>query len=80
MTVPAPIYPADLKKKKVKGQAVISVNITKTGFVLDAALKSATDPAFGQAALVAVRQWWFLPPVRDDVPSGAKADIPINFN
>ncbi len=80
MVHPAPIYPADLKKKKVKGQAVISVNITKTGFVLDAALKSATDPAFGQAALVAVRQWWFLPPVRDGVPSGAKADIPINFN
>jgi TonB family protein len=80
MVHPSPIYPPALKKRGIKGKAVISVNVTSTGFVLDAALKSATDPAFGQAALVAVRQWWFLPPIKDGVPSGTRADIPINFN
>ncbi len=80
MVHPSPIYPAVLKKKRIKGSAVVSVRITNTGFVVDASLKSATDPAFGQAALVAVRQWWFLPPVKDGIATGTKADIPISFN
>jgi TonB family protein len=77
---PSPLYPPDLKKRRVKGSAVISVRITNRGYVIEASVKSATDLAFGQAALVAVRQWQFLPPIKDGVPMAAKADIPFNFN
>jgi TonB family protein len=42
-------------------------------------VKSATDPAFGEAALRAVRIWRFLPKVKDDNPVETKVDIPIVF-
>jgi TonB family protein len=77
---PSPLYPPDLKSRKVKGSAVISVRITNRGYVIEASVKSATDVAFGQAALVAVRQWQFLPEIKDGVPKAAKVDIPFTFN
>jgi TonB family protein len=77
---PSPIFPADLKKKNVKGSAVVTVRINQLGYVIEASVKSATEAAFGEAALVAVRQWQFLPPIKDGRPSGLSFDVPINFN
>lgn len=77
---PSPIFPSALKNKNAKGKVMISVRITRFGYVVDASVKSATGPAFGQAALVAVRQWQFLPPIKNGVPSGLAFDVPVNFN
>jgi TonB family protein len=76
---PPPEYPPALRKANIKGQAVISGRIVANGEVLDPVVKSATDPAFGQAALDAVKQWRFLPRVKDDYPVETKADLPIVF-
>ncbi|HEY4988778.1 MAG TPA: energy transducer TonB, partial [Opitutaceae bacterium] len=76
----APLYPAALKKSGLKGQAVISVRIDSKGSVDDPVIKSASDPAFGAAALAAIREWRYLPRVKDGNPVETKADVPFVFS
>lgn len=44
-----------------------------------ALLKSATDPAFGEAALAAIRQWRFLPEMKGGLAVEQSADLPFAF-
>jgi TonB family protein len=74
-----PIYPPALKKAAVRGEAVISVRIDRHGSVNEPVVKSSTDPAFGAAALDAIRDWRFLPRMKDGVPVEARADVPFVF-
>ena len=74
-----PEYPPAMKKRNIKGQAVISVRIGANGDVFDPVVKSATDPAFGEAALAAVKLWRFLPKVKNGYPVETKADVPVVF-
>lgn len=76
---PVPEYPAALRKKRVEGEAVVAMRITHRGVVTDPVVQSATDPAFGEAALVAVRQWRFLPHMKDGKPVEAHAAMPFSF-
>ena len=76
---PEPEYPAALLKAGIKGQAVVSVRIGTNGRLYDETVKSASDTAFGQAALVAVRMWRFLPQVKNGRPVETRADVPIDF-
>ncbi|MDD2762685.1 MAG: energy transducer TonB [Opitutaceae bacterium] len=76
---PTPEYPAALLKTKTKGEAVVAVRISSSGRTLDPEVKSASNPAFGEAALAAVRLWRFLPKVKDDRPLETKAEIPFDF-
>lgn len=76
---PAPLYPSALKRAGVKGNAVVKVRITRYGSVTDPVVESATDPAFGHAAVDAVRQWRFLPKVVSGVPVETKASLPFVF-
>ena len=43
-------------------------------------LRSASDPAFGEAALAAIRMWRFLPSVRNGTPVATNAVIPFVFD
>ncbi len=79
LTGPAPEYPSTLFKPKSKGQAVISIRIGANGQVYDPAVKSATEPAFGESALAAVRLWRFLPRVQRGRPVETRVDVPFNF-
>ncbi len=76
---PSPAYPPQLKKANLKGQAVVSVRIGANGEVYEPKVKTATDPAFGEAALRAVRLWRFIPKVKDGYPVETKVDVPIVF-
>lgn len=76
---PGPEYPHALLKAKTSGQAVVSLRIGANGQVYDPKLKSATDPAFGESALTAVRLWRFLPQVRNGRAVEASVEVPINF-
>jgi TonB family protein len=77
---PAPEYPPALRKANINGQAVISVRIGANGGVNDPVVKSATDPAFGEAALVAMRDWRFIPKVKEGRPVESRADVPFVFS
>jgi len=76
---PAPEYPAALRKAKVKGEAVVGMRIDIHGNVQDPCVKSASDPAFGESAVAALRLWRFLPRVKDGSPVETKAQMRFDF-
>lgn len=77
---PPPLhYPASLDGSGKSGQAVVEMTITAEGQVADSVLKSADDPAFGEAALAAVAGWRFQPATRDGVAVDSKVALPFQF-
>jgi TonB family protein len=73
-----PIYPAALKTK-TSGRAVIAISVDQNGKVLNPSVRSATDPAFGAAAIEAIVQWRFVPRVKDGNPVESAVEVPFNF-
>lgn len=65
----APEYPADLKAQSVQGSALVSFFIDETGRVHVAANSGSTRPEFAAAAVSAVKQWTFAPPMRKGAPT-----------
>jgi TonB family protein len=76
---PPPVYPAKLAAAKTQGRAVVRIHILATGAVADPALVSATDPAFGDAALESMRQWRFLPRLKDGHAVDTVVNMPVDF-
>lgn len=76
---PQPEYPAALLKKKISGEVTVSLRIGKNGRVYEPTVVKASDPAFGDAALAAVRLWRFLPQVKEGRPVETVANLPLAF-
>lgn len=77
---PPPLrYPGSLEGSGKSGQAVVEVTITTEGQVTNPILKSADDPAFGEAALGAVEGWRFQPAIRDGVAVESRVALPFQF-
>jgi len=74
-----PEYPAAVTSG-VKGQAVVTFRVDPRGRVLEPTVASATDPAFGVAAVDAIRQWRFVPRVSGGVPVESMAQLPFIFD
>lgn len=79
-TGPDPEYPKGFLKAKTKGEAVIAMRIGAYGQVFDPKIKSATDPAFGESALAAVRLWRFLPRIKGGRAVESIVELPVNFS
>jgi len=77
---PTPEYPAKLRKAGIKGDAKVSFVISPSGLVLTPELKSASDPAFGEAALAAIRQWRFLPKIKEGRAVETTVTLPFVFS
>lgn len=75
----APVHPAELRQKLIGGGCVVECLVATDGRVVDTKVLSATDPAFGQAAIEAVRQWEFQPGERDGQPVAMKVQVPFEF-
>jgi len=57
-----PSYPDALREKGVEATVVLRVLVTETGLVSDVkVLRPASEPAFNDAAMAAVRGWTFTP-------------------
>jgi TonB family protein len=76
---PPPDYPPALKAANLKGQAMVAIHIGTNGAVANPVVRSASDPAFGDAALAAVQMWRFLPTIKDDHPVETQAVVPFSF-
>ena len=76
----APAYPAALRKSGLTGEAVVSLRVTAQGTVIAPVVERASEPAFGEEALVAVRQWRFVPRVVDGRAVETKVSIPFAFD
>ena len=77
---PTPEYPPALLKLKTKGEAVVALRVGSNGQVYDPTIKSATETAFGESALEAVRLWRFLPKVKAGHPVESKVELPFDFS
>ncbi|HWA86833.1 MAG TPA: energy transducer TonB [Opitutus sp.] len=76
---PPPEYPAKLEKTGARGRAVIHLRVLANGAVVDPEVKSATDPAFGESAVDALRQWRFFPQIKNGRPTATAVDLPLDF-
>jgi TonB family protein len=74
-----PAYPNALKPK-IKGEAMISCLVDAHGKVSNPSLISATNPAFAGPALEAVKEWRFIPEVREGVAVESKVSVPFTFD
>jgi len=75
-----PRYPDILLQSKITGEATVLFRITRDGFVRDPVLKSATQPAFGEAALAAVKKWRFLPKMEQGEAVETMVEFPFKFS
>lgn len=74
-----PIYPPALKEQAEQGTAKVRMVVDETGTVIEADVESATHPEFGEAAVVAVKQWKFRPARDETGPVSQTVVVPIQF-
>lgn len=60
-----PVWPYDLLLKGQGGTADVTFTVQPNGAVTDVTVKSASDPAFGDAVVAAVQTWQFQPAIVD---------------
>lgn len=77
---PAPVYPAELRQKKVEGTAWVVFVVDREGRVLNPKVEKSSHEGFDRAALDAVRQWRFDPAVRGGEKVQSKMRVPIRFS
>ncbi len=76
----APVYPGALRAAgKPSGEAVLEFVIDRDGRARLPRVVSATQAAFGWAAVTALQQWVFRAPRRSGEPADVKVRIPFNF-
>ena len=76
---PAPIYPAELARKKLEGTVYILFVVDKSGKTRDLKVQKSSHPAFNKPALKAVKQWKFEPGKRKGKPVQFRMRVPITF-
>lgn len=75
----APEYPGALKRSGVSGIVTLNCLIDEKGDVQDVSLEKASDEAFIQPAIEAVKKWKFKPAKKDGVAVAIKVSIPVRF-
>lgn len=76
---PPPEYPPQFLKKRISGEAAVKFRVSRTGAVIDPAVKSASAPEFGESALAAARLWRFLPKMEKGRPVESDVVLPFKF-
>ena len=75
----SPVFPSSLGAAITKGEATVEVLINEEGKVFLPRIVSASEPAFGWAAVQAVAAWRFEPPTRNSAPVVTRVRIPFGF-
>jgi len=74
-----PEYPKEAQQKGAHGTVELLATIGTDGRVRDAKVIKAADPALGDAALEAVRQWVYKPTMLNGAPVENETHISISF-
>ena len=77
---PPPVYPYELRQRKVEGSVRLLFVVDASGRVVDPRVETASRPEFEKAALDAVRQWRFEPAVRNGQKVSCRMRIPLRFS
>lgn len=78
---PAPEYPQWALEEGITGTVIVLVRVDKTGTPIDVQVeRSSHSRSLDRAAVSAVRNWHFHPPMRNGVPVEAMVQVPIVFD
>lgn len=75
----SPVFPVTLADRADHGEVMIEFLVDEAGRARLPRIISASDPAFGYAAVQAVAQWLFEPPRNGGKPAVARTRVPIEF-
>jgi protein TonB len=73
-----PLYPKIAQAAKVSGVVILEATISKEGEVRDVKVLRSI-PMLDQAAIEAVRQWRYTPPLLNNVPVDVIMTVTVNF-
>ena len=77
---PPPAFPAQARKARLSGTALVLVRIDALGRPLSVTLqRTSGHTILDTAALSAVRNWRFEPARRDGIPVDARLEVPVRF-
>lgn len=75
----AGVFPPQIPADGRTGSAVVRIIVDENGAVTAARVLTASQPAFGEAAIVAIKQWTFSPGVDDGKYTAMCLDVPFEF-
>lgn len=75
----SPMYPAELRRRRVEGTVNVVFLVDTDGRVTNPTVEKSTDPGFEKPALEAVRRWRFEPGTRQGRKVQFKMRVPITF-
>jgi protein TonB len=75
----APLYPAEMRGKKLEAVVTVIFVVEATGKVAEPRVEKSTHSAFDKPALDAVKQWKFEPAVKAGQRVPCKMRVPIRF-
>ena len=75
----APLYPTEMRGKKVEGVVTVLFVVDASGRVTDPRVEKSTAPAFEKPALDAVRKWKFEPAIKAGQRVACRMRVPIRF-
>jgi len=76
----APCFPTGLPTEVTAGKALVEFLIDEDGRAKLPRIVSASDPAFGYAAVQSVSSWWFEPPMSNGRRVAVRVRIPFSFS
>ncbi|MBA4136218.1 MAG: hypothetical protein C0518_02745 [Opitutus sp.] len=74
-----PKYPPEMRREGTGGVVTITCIIDEKGNVTEPTVEKASNDAFKQPALDALRKWKFKPAKKGGTPIALKVSIPIQF-
>ena len=74
-----PLYPAQMRGRKVEGTVAVIFVVDATGKVVDPRIEKSSHPAFEKPALDAVRQWKFEPAIKGGQRVSCRMRAPLRF-
>jgi protein TonB len=74
-----PLYPAELRSRKVEGTVTLVCVVDANGKVVEPRIEKSSHAAFERPALDAFRQWKFEPAIRSGQRVASRVRQPIRF-
>lgn len=74
-----PAYPPAAAKARLRGEARVEFVVEQDGNVSEAVVRESTEPAFGEAAAQAIRQWKFEPATEKGQAVRSAMTVPVRF-
>ena len=76
----APHFPDEMRRAGSSGLVTVSCLIDEKGNVTEPKVIKASNEAFSEPALEALRKWKFKPAKKDGTPVAIRVNIPVQFN